>query len=410
MIWRATCGLVELALRLRAVLGGSDGLRERLMLGARPRPAQIWIHGASVGELVSARQVIMALAADLPVVVTCNTETARAMVREWGLPVCLAPLDLPGALRRFLDAVQPRLLVTVEGEFWPLRSQELALRGIAQAMIGARISAKSARNWRRIPWLMPDMLGRMAAVSAQDAGSEERLIALGLPPAAVLPRLDLKLLAPAQITPPAASHCRDLTVLAASTHEGDEAMMLDAWQALRQRHPGLRLRLAIRHPKRGDDVAALAVARGLTVARRSAGDQDGDLLLVDVLGEMDGWYADAGICIIGGTFSDRGGHTPWEPATHCCALLYGADVSNHAASFAALQKAGAARQVDAATLADNLQILLDDPVTAQRMGQAARQVLMDRAGDPAALIDRLRGLAQPDSSADISNMQHEDGR
>ncbi len=408
VIWRAVAGLVEVALRLRAMVGAPT-LRERLMLDAPPLPAQVWIHGASVGELVSARQVIMALAADLPVIVTCNTETARAMVPDWGLPVRLAPLDLPGAVARFLDAVQPRLLITIEGEFWPLRSQELARRGIAQAMIGARISAKSARNWARMPGLMRAILGRMALVSAQDQGSAARLIALGLPPGAAASGLDLKLLTPALILPPADSARRDLTVLAASTHDGDEVRVLDAWQAVRARHPGLRLRLAIRHPQRGDAVAALIAARGLPLARRSAGDQDGDLLLVDVLAEMDRWYADAGICIIAGTFTDRGGHTPWEPAAHCCALLHGPDVANHSSSFQALHDAGAARQVDGATLTPALDALLSDPGTARAMGQAARQVLLARVGDPDALIARLRGLAQTPARADIKAMQHEDG-
>lgn len=409
MIWRATCWLIEAALRLRTAFGGSDALRERLGLGARPPRARVWIHGASVGELVSARRVITALASDLPVIVTCNSQTARAMVRDWGLPVQLAPLDLPRALRRFLDAAQPSLLVTVEGEFWPLRSQELSRRGVAQAMIGARISAKSARNWGRIPGLMRSMLRRMAAVSAQDAGSEARLIALGLPAAAVLPRLDLKLLAPAQITPPPDSPLRDLTILAASTHEGEEGPLLDAWLALRDRHPGLRLRLAIRHPQRGDEVAALIAARGLTVARRSTGADAGDVLLVDVLGEMDRWYADAGLCVVGGSFTDRGGHTPWEPAAYRCALLHGPDVANHAASYQALHQAGAARQVDTTTLIPALDALLSDPQAARAMGQAARQVLDERAGDPSALVSRLRSLAKAAASPDITGMQHEDG-
>src|SRR5690606_25957918 len=106
--------------------------------------------------------------------------------------------------------------------------------------------------------------------------------------------------------------------------------------AARQSCPDLRLILAPRHPRRGDEIAALIAARGLPLARRSGGAESGPVLLADTLGEMSRWYAAAGICFIGGTLTDRGGHTPWEPAAWRCAILHGPHVSNHAEGFAAL--------------------------------------------------------------------------
>lgn len=202
MIYSTAARLAELALRLRAAARGSDTLRQRLVMHEAPPPADLWVHGASVGELTSARPVIEALAQRMRVQVTANTTTGRDMVAGWGLPARLAPLDVPGALGRFLDGLRPRLVVTIEGEFWPLRSQMLAARGIPQAMIGARMSARSAARWGRLRGLIAPMLGRVAALSAQEPGSEARLRALGLPQAALLPRLDLKLLMPAQIVSP----------------------------------------------------------------------------------------------------------------------------------------------------------------------------------------------------------------
>lgn len=392
MIYRASAAILEQGLCLRARIGGGDALRQRLALDAIA-PADIWIHGASVGELTSARPIIRALAETHRVLVTANSLTGRDMAAGWGTRARLAPLDMPGTLGRFLDQAQPRLQVTVESEFWPLRSQILAGRGIPQAMIGARLSQRSAARWGRLPGLIGPVLGRLAVLSAQDPDSELRLRRLGLPAQAVLPGLDLKLLAPARIAPPPASPERDRTMLAASTHEGEEAAVLEAWIQGRHRHPGLRLILAIRHPQRGDEVAALLAQRGIAFQRRSAGGAGGDVLLADTLGEMDRWYAASGICFVGGSLTDRGGHTPWEPAAYGCAILHGPHVGNFHDAYAVLDKAEGALCVDAAGLADQVVRLAGDPAQARRTGRAARGLLDERAGDPAALIARLRELA-----------------
>ncbi|MBU3029915.1 3-deoxy-D-manno-octulosonic acid transferase [Paracoccus marinaquae] len=408
MIYAATTGLAEAALRVRARLGGSESLRERLVSGPAPARADLWVHGASVGELTSARPVIEALAADQSVMVTANSETGRDMALGWGLPARLAPLDMPGALRRFLDAVQPRLQLTMENEFWPLRSRLLAERGIRQAMIGARMSQRSASLWARLPGVIGPMLRRISALSAQDPYSEARLRQLGLPEAAILPRLDLKLLTPAQVRPSPDSAARDLTLLAASTHEGEEAMILEAWLAARRIHADLRLILAIRHPRRGDEVAALIAAQGLTAARRSEGAAGGPLLLADTLGEMEIWYRQAGLCLVGGSLTDRGGHTPWEPAAHRCAILHGPHVGNFTDAYAALGAADAAREVTAESLATEIANLTGAPAAARRMGSAARHLLEQRAGDPAALVAHLRSLAIAPSEPDIDGMMTRD--
>lgn len=406
MIHRLAAHVVEAGLRIRAASGRADALRERLVLSgpaAVPAPADVWLHAASVGELTSARPVVVALARSHGVLVTTNTCAARDMARGWGWTARLAPLDLPGALGRFLDGARPRLLVTVEGEIWPLRSCLLARRAIPQAVIGARLSARSARRWRRVPGLARRVLGRIAALSAQDADSEARLLSLGLPRHAVLPRLDLKLLAPARLTPPPPSAARDRTVLAASTHKGEEAAAADAWIAVRRHCPDIRLIVVVRHPRRGDEVAALLAGRGLVAARRSRGETDGPVLLVDVLGETERWYRAAGLCLVGGSLTDRGGHTPWEPAAHGCAILHGPHVANFRAAYAALDAAGAAQAVEAQTLAGHLSRLVGDPGAARAMGQAARETLLARAGDPAALIERLRELAGPPARPDIGD-------
>lgn len=407
MIWRGATALAGAALGLAAPLAGPDW-RERLALSGPGVPAGgIWLHAASVGELTSVRVLAEALAREFPLMVTTNSLTGRDLARRLGWPCALAPLDLPQAVGRFLDRIRPAVMVTVENEMWPNRSAMAAARGVAQVVVGARMSARSAGRWGRLPGLIGPMLARIDALSAQDEGSEARLLSLGLPPAALSTRLNLKLLGPAQVRPGADGPGRAQAVLAASTHEGEDALMLDAWQAARKVRPDLRLILAPRHPERGDAVAALIAARGLEFARRSrGGTPDAPLLLADTLGEMAEWYRAAGICITGGSFADHGGHTPWEPAAWRCAILHGPHVANHAGDYADLDGAGAALAAGAATLPGLLADLAGDTARPRAMGLAARKLLMARAGDPEALIARIRalarpGLAEPPAGADI---------
>lgn len=401
MIYQAITALIELVLRIRASFRGGADLRQRLVLQDQPDPADIWLHAASVGELTSARPVIRALQNDMTLVVTTNTPTGRDLALGWGIEARLAPLDTPRALTRFLDCVQPGLQVTVENEFWPLRSRMLAERGIAQAMIGTRMSQKSAATWTKLPRIISPMLHRIAAMSAQDPDSENRLRALGLPERAILPILDLKLLTPAEVIPPSPNAIRDRTILAASTHDGEEAQIIAAWQAVRIDYPDLRLILAIRHPQRGDEVANLLTQRGINFARRSLGQVDAQVILADTLGEMSRWYAEAGICLVAGSLSDRGGHTPWEPAAYCCALLHGPHVSNFKDAYAALDAMGASMAIDEDTLAPAVKQLIGDPVQARHMGNVARKVLDQRTGNPTAIVETLRRLARNGIEPDI---------
>ncbi|WP_299844001.1 glycosyltransferase N-terminal domain-containing protein [uncultured Paracoccus sp.] len=401
MIFSATTRLAETVLHGRLLFGGAARLRARMMPDVLPAQAEIWVHAASVGELNSASVLIEALAARHSVLITTNSETGLERARSRGWPAVLAPLDLPGTLGRFLDAVRPKVAVTVEAELWPTRARLLAERGIPHVIVGARMSERSARRWSRLPGLIGPVLKNVAALSAQDAGSEARLRTLGLPLQAVQPRLDLKLLAPSRVMPPAPSTDRDRTVLAASTHPGEDEPILDAWLAAREGIPGCRLILALRHPDRADQLAATLVTRGLAFSRRSAGAEDHPLLLADTLGEMPLWYDRAGICITGGSLVDHGGHTPWEPAAHAAVILHGPHVANFSDAYAALDQAGAARRIDASSLPAALAGLLADPAAARDMGQAARRVLAERAGDPAPLLDLIGNLVKPGATSDI---------
>ena len=373
-------------------------LAERLGFGPAFSGPAIWLHGASNGELASARWVLEALVQARPglqVLVTSNTQTARAMVAGWGLAgvvAALAPLDSAGAAARVLRRVRPRALIIIENELWPARIAAAHAQGVPVLVIGARLSERSTRRWQIARRILAQTLARVAWLSAQDQGSLDRLIGLGLPAGAAGPVLALKAFGPAQNLPQpfAAPAPRARVLLAASTHAGEDAVMLDAFAANRALFD--HLILAPRHPRRAPEIAALIAATGLPFAQRSKGDAPGPqtpVHLADTMGEMDHWYAMAGVCIIGGTFADRGGHTPWEPARHGAAIVHGPSVANFAAPFAALDAAGGALAVTHDSLAQELAGLT---ATRQTEMAAVASDILRPAGDARALVAAL--LAQ----------------
>ena len=353
-------------------------------LGFVPRPAStsptLWLHGASVGELTSARWIIQGLLRDHPglqILITCNTATARAMVQGWALPgltAALAPFDIVGAPGRVLRRWHPKALIVVENELWPNRLAALRKAGVPLILIGARLSPRSAKRWAKLPGLVTPMLASVAWMSAQDQGSRERLAALGVPASALGPDFALKAMisraGPPKLPGPAP---RAQVLLAASTHEGEEAPILAAFRA---QSNFTHLILAPRHPARGDQIAALILAMGFPVARRAWGavpQPDHPVFLADTLGEMDLWYAMSGTCLIGGSLTDKGGHTPYEPGQYACALLHGPSTTNFAALFARLDAAIGAVAVTPETLAKTLAALT--PQLQTRMAENAAPIL-----------------------------------
>ena len=380
MLYRLIIALVWPFLMLARLGRGEswDDVHERLG-GASAAGPVLWLHGASNGEVGSARWLVARLRQarpGLPVLVTCNTVTARAMVQGWQMPgvtAALAPVDAGFAVARFLRRWQPVVLISLEGEVWPNRFAACAAAGVPIVMLGARMSAGSYRGWRRFGGLAAAALAGVRYASAQDAASRQRLRDLGLPEAALGPDFDLKAQAvaclPVPLTLPRPERAGWL--LAASTHDGEDAAIVDAFAASGFEH----LILAPRHPARGDAIAALLARRGLSFQRRSTGGNPGGarVLLADTMGEMEAWYARCGSCVIGGTLVDKGGHTPWEPARHGCVLLHGPSVWNFAAPFAALDAAGAAIPVTAQSLGAALAGL--DAATQDRLAAAAMAVL-----------------------------------
>ncbi len=399
LIWR----------RLRGA-GSAGSLRERLGSGARRTTHKvIWVHGASNGELASARRLIeTALARDpeLSIVVTCNTETGKALAESWRLArlsARLAPLDLRLVLWRFLHGWKPRALIVLESELWPNRFAACGRRDIPVILIAARMSESAAKRWRRMDRITRPMLGHVNWLSAQDDASAERFRDLGLPADRIGPVVNLKSTAaqtgpsPEQVASLPAPGPRASTFLAASTHEGEDEPVIAAFVAAHRQNPALRMILAPRHPARAPRIRKLLDETGLPYAVRSEGAEPGPdevIYLADTMGEMPLWYHLSGVTFVGGSLVEKGGHTPFEPAAAGSAILHGPHVANFRAAYAALDLAGGARVVpDARTLAETLAELAH-PEAQARMAAAASAALAETAGPDGvdALLSRIAKL------------------
>ena len=359
----------------------AERLGERFGRPTLPRPAGrlIWLHAASVGEVVSAAGLVAGLRArtGAAVLVTTNTATGAETVarRLPGAVHQFYPLDTPEAVAGFLDHWRPDAALFIEGDLWPGMVRALTGRAVPMALINARAS----RSRARFPASFGALLAPMALVTAQEETVREGLIGLGLDPGAVHAPGNLK----ADIAPPPvddalrariAGAAPDRAVWAAvSTHPGEEEIVLGAHARL----PGGPLLLLVpRHPGRGEAVAGLIRRAGLRYTRHSAGERPDaatQVHLIDTLGDTGTAYAAAGVALVGGSLVPGiGGHTPYEPASLGRAVLSGPHLHNFAGAYAGLQAAGAARQVgDGPALARTVTELLADPPALAAMQQAA---------------------------------------
>lgn len=358
------------------------------------REAPVWVHGVSVGESVVALTVAERLVADgLPVVLTTSTPNAARRVAAAvsdRLVHQYAPLDAPPFVGRFLRHWRPRAALFVESEVWPATLHALARAGVPRAHVNAGVSAHSFRRWQARPSLARPLFGLIDLALAQSPEQAERFRALGA--RRVVATGNIKFDAPPPAVDPAAldallaALAGRPALLAASTHEGEEAVVIAAHRALAARVPGLVTILAPRHPERGAEVARLAGG----APRRSAGDAPGAFYVADTMGELGTLFAAAPVTFLGGSLVALGGHNPAEPAAHGSALLTG---PHHGEMFAPFIAADAARVVAGPeALADAAGALLTRPEDAAAMASRARAVLGAEQGALDRTLDALRPL------------------
>lgn len=400
---------------LLALLRGREtraGLGERMGRGVRATGSgpTIWVHGASLGELTSARALIDQILARNPgcrVIVTANTYTGRDMVAGWENPridARLAPLDSPRIVRRFLSRWSPVAALTLENELWPTRIIACQHAGIPVLVVAGRMSKGSARTWARFGGLARRVMGAISHLAPLDTANGDRFAGLGLPAGRISAPLNLK--SDVHLAAPDAGTLENLrqvfkrpcTILAASTHPGEEGIILQAFMATQAKHPDLRLIMAPRHPNRSGAIAALIKDAGLSYSRRSdGGDPNPDNLvyLADTIGEMPLWYSLSSITVLGGSFAQKGGHTPFEPVQFSCLVVHGPDVSNHTPAYTALTAANTTFCAQTPEqLGQVLQGLINHPDQDELAHAAQRALAPLRAknGEIDALLARLDEL------------------
>ena len=407
LLTRLAAPAVRLLLARRMRRGKEDPLRLPERLGqaglARPGGRLAWIHAASVGEALSILPLVTRLQAlDLQVLVTTGTVTSARLMAERLPPGALhqfVPVDLPGAVNRFLDHWHPDLAIWVESELWPNLVLAAARRGIPMVLVNARMSAASARGWGRLPGLARPLMRAFALIMAQSNEDAERFRLLGAQNVSVPGNLKVAA-EPLAADAGALAHL-DTTLgarprwLAASTHAGEERIAARVHLQLRASHPELITLIVPRHPARGGEIAADLAGLGLRVARRANGDLPEprtDIYLADTLGELGLFYRLAPIAFVGNSLLPGGGHNPLEPARLCAAVLSGPRTANFTEAFAALEQGGAVQIVaDAEALAAAVAALLADPQAVAAAGARAAQIALADTG----VLDRILHLMTP---------------
>lgn len=400
MIWRwIYAGLTYLLLPLVFVYFAWRGRREpayrghwreRLGYVEAPGGRVLWVHAASVGEVILVTPLIEALIDHYPgyrVVLTTFTPTGRdEAYRRLGERVIrhYLPLDTPGATRRFLRRIGPAVGILAETELWPNLVASADRFGVPLVLVSASLSARSARRYRRWPLASVGrfMLTRFARIAAAESAHAERFIAAGAAPETVSVTGNLKYdrgenrdieASARQLRDTWRARARPIW-LAASTHGTEEAQLLASFAVLRRRHPDLLWVIAPRHPQRFDDVAALLDDAGWRYARRSRGDEVDDrtaIVLADTLGELNVFYALADVAFVGGSLvAGIGGHNVIEPAAAACVFTTGPYVAEWRETMAPMIDAGGAVIADnASAVADTTSRWLDDDAFRATAGQ-----------------------------------------
>ena len=401
---------------LRARLGGvPERFAERHLDADGGRSGSkraIWIHAVSVGEVLAVSRLVAELDAGLPeyrVLISTTTRTGQRLARErFGVErVFYCPLDLPWAVAAYLKALQPAMLILAETEFWPNLLHGCFRRGIPVAVVNARISDRSWPRYLRLQRLWRPFLSRLTAVLAQSETDAERMRALGCAPGQVTVSGNLKFDVRATKESEAVGLLTELRgglelVVAGSTLEGEEPMLLAAWPAILASKPNLAMVLAPRHPERFAVVAELLGRSGFPWRRRTAlektGLAAGEVVLLDSIGELASVYSLASVAFVGGSLVAAGGHNPLEPAQFGVPVAMGEHYANFRGIVEAMLSRNALKIVQPAGLADAITSLLRGENDAAAMGKRGRQDFEEQAGATARTVTALRAVLGEDLS------------
>lgn len=372
----------------------------------------LWVHAVSVGEVQAAVPLVRALLAggrDLRIVVTTTTPTGHERVQQaLGNSVLhrYAPYDLPGAVRRFLERVRPQLVIIMETELWPNILHQCCRRRIPVLLANARLSEQSAASYRRVATTAGKMLSSIGCIAAQTRQDAARLISLGARADRVRvtgnTKFDVRL--PASLSEEAQVLRRCFGVdrgvwIAASTHDGEEQQVLQAFEQVRKALPDSLLVLVPRHPTRAVSVAALVRKFGHVTAMRSDSPvscADASVFIGDTMGELPLFYAASDVAFVGGSLVREGGHNMLEPAALGIPVVFGPYVHDVAEISDRLLEVGAGRRVnDKDELATAVVEYMHDANLRHVAGQRGREFVKDNRGALDLVMELVDGIIAP---------------
>lgn len=370
----------------------------------------ILVHAVSVGETLAAQPLLKGIRARFPghrVVITNVTETGRGVaLKSNSADVCIYfPFDYPFAVRAVLKKVRPDLVVIMETEIWPNFIKEARALGIPVLLANGRISDRSLSRYLRFSWFFRPVLQRLSALCMQSAEDASRIEAIGARPETVHVAGNLKYDIPLQPKHPEQANGVKakygipegaFVFTAASTHEGEDGFVLEAYRMLLSARPESFLILAPRHPERAAGVAEQVKKSGLTLRRRSQLEaeprpqQPGEVFVLDTVGELAGLYGASDLVFVGGSLVPTGGHNPLEPAACGIPVLFGPHMENFreiAATF--LDKKAGIQLAGAAELGEKLVSLSRDAASREQMGQNGASILAESAGSTTRHLDAM---------------------
>jgi 3-deoxy-D-manno-octulosonic-acid transferase len=376
----------------------------------------IWIHAVSVGEVLAVSGLIYQLRVRLPgyrIVVSTTTDTGQKLARDrFGAKnVFYFPIDLGFAIRPYLDALRPQLIVIAETEFWPNFLRLAKSAGARIVVVNARISDRSWRGYRRLHWWLPKVIQNVDLFLAQTQDDSRRLIDIGAPGSRVAVtgnlKFDLQLTQP----PPVMANLRDsfratgaapILVFGSTADDEEERMLLQAFQSILASHPHATMILAPRHPERFAAVAALLESLGIHFLRRSLWGGEplaGGVLLLDTIGELSAIYGLADVAFVGGSLVPKGGHNIIEPARHGVAIVVGNHTENFRDIIGLFQSRDALRVVGPAELPLVLMELISNEAERRALGQRASETLRSQSGASEKTVAALENLLAPTPAA-----------
>lgn len=375
----------------------------------------IWIHGASVGEIVATSPLVKEIRKAMPevkilvsAVTTGGYDMAHQIIPEADA-IIYFPLDLPFVSESFVKRIMPRVFLPVETELWPNFLRAIRLRKIPVMMVNGRISDKSVKSYRYLFGILEDMLNSVTRFCMQSSIDAEYIVHLGADKRKIYVTGNTKFdQTYAEVTPEdLARYKLELgipetaypVIVGGSTHPSEEKALLEAFKIVQKEYPEARLVIAPRKPARVEEIAKLGRNFGLEVGLRSKlleaqGERpNSQLLIIDTIGELGRIYAVGDLVFVGGSLIKHGGHNVLEPAAHAKPILVGPNMYNFKDSFALLSKIGACRQVkDSSELTAAILEICQDNDLRQKMGAASLQVICENRGAAVRSIEYLQEL------------------